>query len=57
MRFSAKVTEKATDPSDSSVICDLEGVNQDNRQILGALHPDTIKGLFAAAFRLKLLLD
>ena len=34
MRFSAKVTEKATDPSDSSVICDLEGVNQENRQIL-----------------------
>ena len=34
MRFSAKVAEKAADPSDSSVICDLEGVNQETRQIL-----------------------
>jgi len=34
MRFSAKVVEKATDPSESFVICDLAGVNQENRQIL-----------------------
>ena len=34
MRFSAKIVEKATDPSESFVICDLAGVNQENRQIL-----------------------
>ena len=34
MRFSAKIVEKATDPSESFVICDLAGVNQETRQIL-----------------------
>ena len=34
MRFSAKIAEKSSDGSDSLVICDLEGTNQQNRQIL-----------------------
>ena len=34
MRFGAKIVEKSTDPSESFVICDLAGVNQENRQIL-----------------------
>lgn len=34
MRFSAKIAEKSSDGSDSFVICDLEGTNQQNRQIL-----------------------
>lgn len=34
MRFSAKVAEKSSDGSDSFVICELEGTNQENRQIL-----------------------
>lgn len=34
MRFSAKIAEKSSDGSDSFVICELEGTNQQNRQIL-----------------------
>ena len=34
MRFSAKLAEKSVDSLQHSVICDLEGTNQDNRQIL-----------------------
>ena len=34
MRFDAKVAAKSSGTSDSSVICDLEGSNQENRQIL-----------------------
>lgn len=34
MRFSAKVLEKSADLSANSVVCDLEGTNQDNRRIL-----------------------
>jgi acyl dehydratase len=34
MRFNAKIAEKSSDGSDSFVICDLEGTNQENRQIL-----------------------
>ena len=34
MRFSAKIAEKSSDGSDSFVICDLEGTNHENRQIL-----------------------
>ena len=34
MRFSAKIAEKSSEGSDSFVICDLEGTNQENRQIL-----------------------
>ena len=34
MRFSAKVLEKSADSSANSVVCDLEGTNQDNRRIL-----------------------
>jgi acyl dehydratase len=34
MRFSAKIAEMSSSGSDSFVICDLEGTNQENRQIL-----------------------
>ena len=34
MRFSAKVAAKSIEESDSSIVCDLEGTNQENRQIL-----------------------
>jgi acyl dehydratase len=34
MRFHARIAEKSTDPADPWVICDLEGKNQDNKQIL-----------------------
>lgn len=34
MRFNAKVAAKSSEASDSFVICDLEGSNQENRQIL-----------------------
>ena len=34
MRFSAKVAAKSVEESDSSIVCDLEGTNQENRQIL-----------------------
>jgi acyl dehydratase len=34
MRFSAKIAETSSNGSDSFVICDLEGTNQENRQIL-----------------------
>lgn len=34
MRFSAKIAEKSSKGSDSFVICELEGTNQENRQIL-----------------------
>jgi acyl dehydratase len=34
MRFSATIAETSSDGSDSFVICDLEGTNQENRQIL-----------------------
>lgn len=34
MRFFARITEKSSDPSDSWVGCELEGKNQDERQIL-----------------------
>lgn len=34
MRFSAKIAAKSSEGSDSFVICDLEGTNQETRQIL-----------------------
>lgn len=34
MRFAAKIASKSTAPSDSFVVCDLEGTNQETRQIL-----------------------
>lgn len=34
MRFSARIIEKSADSSTQSLVCDLEGTNQDNRQIL-----------------------
>ncbi len=34
MRFSAKVAEKSSGGSDSFVVCDLEGANQENQRIL-----------------------
>ncbi len=34
MRFAAKVREKSADSSENWIVCDLEGTNQDNRQIL-----------------------
>ena len=34
MRFSARIAEKSSDPSDPWVACDLEGTNQENKQIL-----------------------
>jgi acyl dehydratase len=34
MRFSARIIEKSADSSPQSIVCDLEGTNQDNRQIL-----------------------
>ena len=34
MRFSARIAEKSNDPSDPWIACDLEGVNQENQQIL-----------------------
>lgn len=34
MCFSARIAEKSTDPADPWVICDLQGANQDNKQIL-----------------------
>jgi acyl dehydratase len=34
MRFSATIVEKAAGFSDSFVVCDLEGTNQETRQIL-----------------------
>ena len=34
MRFSARIVEKSSDPSDSWIACDLDGSNQDDKQIL-----------------------
>lgn len=34
MRFAAKIREKSDDCSENWIICDLEGTNQKNRQIL-----------------------
>ncbi|HSK28856.1 MAG TPA: hypothetical protein VLA17_02740 [Candidatus Limnocylindria bacterium] len=34
MRFSARITEKSSDPADPWITCDLEGSNQDDRQII-----------------------
>jgi len=34
MRFSARIAEKSSDPSDPWVACDLEGTNQETKQIL-----------------------
>jgi acyl dehydratase len=34
MCFSGQVIEKSTDPSDSWIVCDIEGKNQEARQIL-----------------------
>ena len=34
LRFSATVIDKSADSSAHSVVCDLEGTNQENRQIL-----------------------
>jgi acyl dehydratase len=34
MRFGGQVVEKSTDPSDLWIMCDIEGVNQEARQIL-----------------------
>src|SRR5512145_1149045 len=34
MRFSALVAEKSTDPKDPWIICELQGTNQDHKQIL-----------------------
>jgi acyl dehydratase len=34
MRFFARVTDKSSDSSDPWITCDLEGRNQENRQIL-----------------------
>ena len=34
MRFSGRIVEKSTDPTDPWVICELYGTNQDDQQIL-----------------------
>ena len=34
MRFSGTITEKSTDPSDPRIACELNGTNQEDRQIL-----------------------
>lgn len=34
MRYGARIAEKSKDPSEAWVACDLEGTNQDGRQIL-----------------------
>src|SRR5256886_3092004 len=34
MRFSARIAEKSDDPSDPWVTCELEGTNQEDKQIL-----------------------
>ena len=34
MRFGARIAEKSNDPSEAWVACNLEGNNQDGRQIL-----------------------
>jgi acyl dehydratase len=34
MRFSGTITEKSTDPSDPWIACELNGTNQEDRQIL-----------------------
>ena len=34
MRFSAWITEKSSDPSNSWIACELTGTNQENKQIL-----------------------
>jgi hypothetical protein len=34
MRFSGQVVEKSTDPLDLWILCDIEGKNQEARQIL-----------------------
>ncbi|HEX9455355.1 MAG TPA: MaoC/PaaZ C-terminal domain-containing protein [Candidatus Binatia bacterium] len=34
MRFSARIAEKSHDPSDPWVACEVEGINQENQQIL-----------------------
>jgi acyl dehydratase len=34
MRFSARVTEKSIDPADPWIICELQGTNQEDQQIL-----------------------
>jgi acyl dehydratase len=34
MRFSARITEKSIDPADPWIICELQGTNQDDQQIL-----------------------
>jgi acyl dehydratase len=34
MRFAGKIREKSADSSENWILCDLEGTNQENRQIL-----------------------
>jgi acyl dehydratase len=34
MRFSARITEKSLDPSDPWIACEVEGINQENQQIV-----------------------
>ena len=34
MRFGAKIVEKSTDPADPWIDCELNGLNQDDKQIL-----------------------
>ena len=34
MRFCARITEISDDPSDPWIVCELEGTNQENKQIL-----------------------
>ena len=34
MRFGGKVVEKSADPSDPWILCEIEGQNQEGRQIL-----------------------
>jgi hypothetical protein len=34
MRFSAWITEKSSDPSNSWIACELAGTNQENKHIL-----------------------
>ena len=34
MRFSARIAEKSNDPTDPWVTCEIEGSNQENKQIL-----------------------
>lgn len=36
LRFSGRITEKSADPADPWVVCEMQGFNQDDRQILEA---------------------